>query len=322
MNRQQPVVLLSFHFFRKYISECEASFITLESKEYRAFLYNLLFGKSTIYIDRDIVELFTFAENEQSILSSYVLLLMRTNRVRTLDRTLPDYIAQQLSTDDPLKPDYILADIPHHEARKLNETYGTIVLSTEFNRIPESVYAVQLFDFEANKPANISDCLRRLPRARNIIIEDPYLYSETSQFIEKLILELIGNQPKSNQVSLMIIVQASTFLRDEKAIAFHERGMKTLDEVKSRLESQFGATLRIDICQNDRHKMHDRHIMSNAYWVTSGHSFKNWYNTNTTWISKPLARYYPKFMSRLRFATKFMRDSNIECSNSLVDFKD
>lgn len=68
-------------------------------------------------------------------------------------------------------------------------------------------------------------------------------------------------------------------------------------------------------------EMHDRHIITNSFWITCGYGFKFKYNSNTEWIFRPIGSYFNEKEERLRFIIDRIHNRKIEqiISKRLLD---
>jgi hypothetical protein len=317
--RQQSVVFLQFDFFKKLIEEASKPFLSVHAKEYLSFLYDLLFTKSKIYIDKTSSEILELRTSEtQDLITFQFKKLANLNVIEPLKHSISKYIEDVSLFEGSNLPDYILIDVDITKAKDLNKELGIPVHSSDFDKIPLSFYSVQIFDIEANKAVRIKDCFDSLPKASCLIVEDPYLYSESEAFLKEFLEQLICSQIKRCPFEVLLVIQGTRFI-EERERQRYEDGLKRIEKVREQLEEEYGEKIRFNILLNNVRKMHDRHILTNTFWLSSGHSFKAKYNTNTSWIIKPLAKYYPKYRKRVEFATEPLKSSRFPIKHQLLN---
>ena len=216
------------------------------------------------------------------------------------------------SQEYELTADFYLFDGNLSDTKAIEKNTGVQTINRDLD-LHESYYRVLLKSIKAQKPLDLKEYTSFLLKSNALIIEDPYFFSNSEKFIKELILALIKSKDTENgRVNIIILIPDSSKISEDDKSKY-EKFRFLVNQINID-NSNF---LLIEIKSHVGHKMHDRHIFSNNFWITCSHSFKEKYNTNTEWIYKPIGVYFNEYIERIQFATHFFLKEGIKTHNLL-----
>jgi len=211
-----------------------------------------------------------------------------------------------------LTSDFYLFDGNLSDSRLVEKITGVHTINKDLD-LHESSYRVLLKSIKAQKLLYIKEFTSFLLKSKALIIEDPYFYLNSELFIKEIILSLIKNEGNlKSRISIIVLIPDSSKISEDNKSKY-EQFRSYINNIKL----EFSDLFLIEIKSYEKHRMHDRHIFSNNFWITCGHSFKDQYNTNTEWIYKPIGVYFEEYIKRIQFATDYFLRQGIRTNNLL-----
>lgn len=209
-----------------------------------------------------------------------------------------------------IQPHYLLLDCDQNQAKNYQKTLGIICISTQLIMSKE-IYSLDIKHILKNNPINLNSYTKNLNQSHSIIIEDPYIYTIDLKFLENIILSLYNNQFNNNPLHILLVGQNKNInnpkirpKEKEDFIKFKKELLCFIDSFNDSYENKVIIEL---ILIGSNIKLHDRHILSNSFWIVSGHSFKEVYDTNTEWQYRPIGTYFHQFKDRLSFVNSAIK---------------
>ncbi|OLY90701.1 hypothetical protein SAMN05444008_101368 [Cnuella takakiae] len=343
MASAQPILFMELGFFDAFVQETKKPFLNVAQRANLSFLYELIFKRSSVYLDLDdqticqVLHALHYGSdlplgiNQETALNIQVL--SSNNKLKSCQNTIEivkDPTQWSLLSGQVL-PTYLLVDQNEREAIRVANQTGIITIprSFKFNRSISS-FAINTIECVNNEGAlqsvNLGNLMGPLPAAHSIIIEDPYLHTEGEEFLTEFLVKL--HKPDLRKIPLHILVM----VQDQEAFEL-KKGAKANREVINRYHLNFSrlchvaklvykksnGVIHVEIVANAVQKMHDRNILSNAYWISCGHSFKGKYDTNTEWTIRPIGLYFSQFTKRLEFIRKALAINMYHSLNYLLN---
>lgn len=326
MLPKQPIIFVQFSFIEKLLNELNKPLIEFEDELMRTnivFLYTL-FQKSTIYIDLDESEIFSIVVNEPKAdygneLRLFFNRICYNNKLKSCKIQLDLLLSSNKSSSSEFNeiPTFLLLDVDELRAREINEETGIICIPSSL-KFHENLSKVLVREIKKDE-FNFVEFTSFLCKAKNIIIEDPYIEKEEGQkFIEKLIQNLIDNKKKYEiPINILILIQdKSNYSKKDDAERFRLDYNNLIQTISELTENNENYLIVKRFLKSE--KMHDRHIYSESFWISCGHSFKMKYNVSTEWIYRPIGIYFTQYEKRIKSSTEFIKKQQLNTKNRLI----
>lgn len=283
----QPSVFIEYSFLEKFILEIKKPYYEING-QYICFIDILIREKSTIYIDIDINDFYNIIkQSNNSINACYLRNLSLVNKIRFTEKKISQFISDyNLINKLKNKPHYILADINTEKAESLTKALGIIFLGSDFNNAKIYFLDSIIKPLPIHKKIFFSKIFTSLPQPKDVIIEDPYFFKQSISFLEDFICGFLNNEMKRCPVKILII----TALNSEE----EKQNLNNLKNLISNIEE-----LRIEITCRPMKEIHDRHVYSNTYWISSLSSFREEYTKKTVIDIHPIGLYYSQFYEKI-----------------------
>lgn len=312
-------IFIDVGFLKYYYEECAKPFDSINKKNELVFIGELI-RRHNVYLNINDEILNNLRMNNhvpEKLLcldsQSYIKLFF--NSRHHLVKSCYNQCNSLLTSPDKLQkeeiiPIFYLTDLNLIESKKLQNKTGIITINKELE-FHKSIHRVFLKQIKHRRKYSLVEFTEFLPKANSIIIEDPYFYTATDDFILEFINQLIKcDQDPIDPVRILIVITEIKQEEIEKIII-----LNLFKEFCIKLNSEHSKRIFIEVRYSN--KMHDRNVFSNNFWFSCGHSFKDSYNTDTEWLYRPVAIYFSEYLERLQFATEFIFKKRYKCENLL-----
>lgn len=299
-------VFLEIEFLKSYFNELRKELGVVEFPEKVLFVKEIL-KNCDLYVnlDKEAIAELMFAGKADKIDKNDISFFLKAHCLRTssvLRTCLAELtlLKEQNYHETMNRPHYILLGQAWTYAQNYSEQTGVVFIPNDFE-FPNGYSEVINESIQPKINLNFSDYTAGLVRSNSLIIDDPYLYTVNPADVKLLLSNLIFGDGIINKVFLIIYKDP-----------IEENSQKNwIKEIKKMNNKYINVEiLQVEILQNNI-KIHDRHIISNTFWITCGLGFKPRYNSQTFWFYFPIGKYYSRVVDRIEFLLKFINDPDI-----------
>lgn len=311
---RNPVIFVELGFLRDFFNALLVPIGSVENPEQILFIRNLL-ESSTVRIDlpnETLIEILDktceTSEDLPEVIIVYIRkLFLKGISVRSCSKDLIA-IKQGVPLNSTQKiPDFILLDGTKTQAHELQKKCGIICLplSTQ-NSYLESIYKVLIIDIKKQPKIPLPDLVSHVPHSFLLLIEDPYFYSDFEDNKKPFLQSFLTNHLASEFSNIpfhVIIVTADPHLAINNMDPNFSKNREMFDQFKKafkKYKESLPDNITLDLHTINQGLMHDRHIISNSFWITCPYGFSNRYRTKTEWIFKPIGIYFTQMEDRVR----------------------
>lgn len=256
--------------FTLYTTEKKLTELCLEGAEW----YDIIRCQSDIFICNDS------PKEEWDITNNILLSLHRSGTSINVDNKLLEDIKKDINTVLEVSNPAFILDIPFEEAKKIEEKYGVIFLSTMDT--PRPILAKRGWDIDTtdeSKPKTWEFFLKNNKISFNsLLIVDRYFFSsmkgetiDDSLFNLRAILEALLPSKVMKKFTVTIVF-------DEKQSDYRINELATkVNKIKKTIVGKTPFTLELISIDNNCYKYedtHDRFIISNYFVISATHKIK------------------------------------------------
>lgn len=315
----KPIVYVEIKFISAFLSERVKPLNQIKNSYGLLFIEELL-KKSYLFINISKSDIEKTLRNEMPECELYTINLI--NYIRELAKLSSSIIYSCFNEIDDLKqgilsnnesnslPNFILLDVNKYKAEKIQEKIGIICFPRPDNSIyNESSIKVMVKPINSGVDIPIRELCSEL-FAHTIIIEDPYLlanyFGEKVDFIKRFISNILNSKFTNTPLYLILVISKPWRRRGQSVHEFNDQledYQNCINHINDDLEAEIGMlaniSLKIHIIEKAAGTFHDRHVISNSFWVTCGYGFGLRYKSNTEWIYKPIGIYFTQMEDRI-----------------------
>lgn len=262
MHPRRPQIICQLGFLEKFLQKCEGSLtdILLDRKplaETFTACYRLLDGDADIYMD---------ASPEELVFHPHPVVKKLIKKPTQPVRCRPSF-KQELATDElwaqfPFA--VFLLDSDEQTAETIENDWGVAVLTPGNLEKKGNVLLMTAPVFVKRGDPDFSwDILAFSKHCfHSVVVIDNYLEAKESSLKTNLIpllQTLLKTKPRKRQLHLTVITTSE--------------GIPSLHSALSKLLAEAGLEAEVRVAKTQKHHNHDRHIITNQLWLTSGFGF-------------------------------------------------
>jgi hypothetical protein len=315
MHNQQPITFVTKSFLISFFKKMGNNYqlIPFDQKKKMLFIEDLIFNRSTVYInmqDTKIAEYIiseqpsaaALLEDDERLFRIYFKKMTSVNLIRSCENEWGDYINKDYERIKfhSVRPNFILSHADHSLSKELEAACGIISISKDldlkFNNIDVSVKII-----EKDKEYSPKEIFTEVSQCSDVVIEDPYLLKQSYDYLKVLLENIIGRSFMLKPIHLTLVTKTG------------EGDMKSIPK----LQADFGNSVIIEHYQSMG--LHDRNIYSNTYWITSDYGFmKKYTRSSTKWTSFPIGNFFSEYHFRLSKSLGFLKREPKKSKNRLA----
>jgi hypothetical protein len=315
-------IYLQINFLVTFFELLKKSMLHLEQAEEVLFVQKLIRKSGSIYVDLNsetISQLMNSTNNTKNTYSDDFIFYFKQigSFVQILECPvkLNDPQDLLLLKNKSKLPHYLMLDCNLTRAVEYEKKLGIICIPKTL-QIKKEVYSYTTKPIYKDKKIHLGSYTGNISQSHSIIIEDPYVHIVSQGFLKELLLSFYDVRFKNEPLHILILGQNHILINKHIKSEEKEKFINASKKLKQFIvdfNTEYGNKIIVELVLVENSKLHDRHILANSFWIVSGHSFKEIYNTNTEWQFRPVGIYFQQFKERLDFInTTLERDTLVK----------
>ncbi len=216
---------------------------------------------------------------------------------------------------DSCRPNFILLDANAEEAKKVHDITGIICLP----KLGEKSYLKSILQTIVKpivgnrklQSISLKEMLGEITSCHSMIIEDPFIYqnfvTNKKQLIEELLRAIIHKEFTNKPFNIVFVLERPYEKRYQEGNVKYQKRISEYEQFKYYLNNDLqqyfnnisNNIINMRLVFKELDTMHDRHIISNSFWITCGFGFSSYYRKTTKWTCYPVGIHFDEIVEHI-----------------------